>query len=632
MLQTSTEEILPPMFKPQVSGFHVQSGYFEPVITRIGTFGGKEGLGSGATAVVLVDVSFATAAHWDRLREAALAFIDTMGEEDEVAILFVGQTFVTSGMRRYDERNVLREFVARTLPDAVVEQSPAIRDSGVDASLWPEKLLTPVGLDPKGNELFDVLERYALPLAVSSDSELPSLILFSGGRNFGNAAALSLEAVEQLAKAARNQRVRVFALGQMEVDSEGTVQNRSELALLQKLCDETLGVYQETAYFTEPSTLFPGAKEMLVDRLVVVDVEFRGIPENVGELSATNYLTLRYRDEEAGIDVESMSWKVPTLGAKREATTASARVDTTVRIGAPRGEDEDRAGVGDDEHTRNGACSKLDALNEELEAIDSLSVSECRIWRSRVAEYRPPACRRADGQTRYRAFVQLVGTLCRHAHEKACGIQVKELDKVWNRGPRPNCSVMKTQLDVLTHDACNLHELKTRNGVPTGVIGMLRSLEQSIRKDCGIDEEVMPQSKAEEGMKADEARPKTETVAGERADDWPEESFEMPPTSVATDFCRNANASALQCACYISCSKALKDAFGKAEESIEAGIHPEGCYSLFDKSSAVWKVCRQDADCLSFEETASLWHQFLRVMKYKCYKAVGTEPKSVGFN
>ena len=326
-LRTSEDDPMPPKYRPEMNKFAIGSAFGGAELKQIGTFGGDNGLGTGVSTLLMVDVSGSMVRYWDIIHTAALKAIENMGEHDQLGIAFFGGDWVFSGLKSYKRQKDLIAWVDEQIPEEVFEWSLRRRELGRrefrsefgHGIRWWQKFVDEA-LDIKTTKLYNILYAKALDEGALGSREVKALVILSdmmdesqwedekGGRPIEGPCepANDCATLEHVRTKAEMNRVPVFAIGFRDISPEdGSTINRTELNDFKLLTRQTRGEYQETSDLTEMDALFSGVRRGL-SRLIVADVDFCQLPRRTG----FNYITIKYEDDAAGILVDSMSYKI----------------------------------------------------------------------------------------------------------------------------------------------------------------------------------------------------------------------------------------------------------------------------------------------------------------------------------
>jgi hypothetical protein len=222
----------------------------------------------GLTTVMMVDQSGSMGQFQDHLRTAAIEFVDTMRQEDRVALFFFGEQD-----QQYDFD----------------------RDAGVLRTRLNEHLSSRPSPSTK-TRLYNFLVD-AIKKAAASGADFPVVLILSDGVDTGGAFSAS-----DISKIARENGVGVYALGFVDRNAS----NYKQLENLKALAHATEGWYEEVTYERartsgELGRRFIQARKRL-DGLLVVSAELCGMaradlasrPENTYQFKYGGVLSPQY--------------------------------------------------------------------------------------------------------------------------------------------------------------------------------------------------------------------------------------------------------------------------------------------------------------------------------------------------
>ena len=325
-LRNSEEDPRSPDFELAAPNFQAKAAFGNAMIRNVGRFGGKGSIGRGASGLLLFQLSGNTNLHWDSFYGIAMEAIDSMSKDDEVAIAFFGAEWSCSGFKGPGERDALKVWLDKQLPEEARAASKKLRKVGAaeykrltDRTVtWWHKFAK---IDVKSTKLHKVLLQDALPFVAGGSRPLKGIFLFADMTDESNETpdhardrskpctpANGCYSRGALGKTARANGTPIVGIGfPVLADGPADATNRFQLETAKNLCRQTGGDFFEAPPLEDHHALVESLRGPM-ERFYVVDLTFCGLPEDD---EGKNFITISYLDREKKKSPDTHPYTVP---------------------------------------------------------------------------------------------------------------------------------------------------------------------------------------------------------------------------------------------------------------------------------------------------------------------------------
>ena len=261
-----TDHVNKPLaLKLMEKGFALDTGIGGAMSLSLSKFQGK---GKGVATILMIDRSGSMKGLDDRVRDAAIKYIDAMRQEDQIALFFFG---------------------------AGKEVTPFSKDPG-KLRAWLNghyEKATPPG---RGETLLHAYLMEAILLAANAGSDFPLVVMLTDGVDTGGDTYTK----QDVGKRAMDNQVPLFSLGfklfrNDQAKRNNDVSNAKELRHLEGLAEATNGWATEVDDNTDVTREFLAIRERL-DNVLIMDMELCGYARAEVASRPPNNIRVTYED------------------------------------------------------------------------------------------------------------------------------------------------------------------------------------------------------------------------------------------------------------------------------------------------------------------------------------------------